>query len=73
MQFTLREVMTIGSICVSFGGLSVWTYINAKGITALWDKKQDVAVCIPAHTHIEKDLKEIKDDVKTLIRMNGGK
>ncbi len=74
MTFTLKEVMSIGGICASIGGLGVWTLVNTKNITSLWDKKQDVKVCDPKHSAIESDISEIKIDVKWLRnnRENGG-
>ena len=72
MIFTLKEVIALGSVCSSFGALGAWTYFNQKNITALWNQKQDTNVCVTAHAHIEDDIKEIKGDVKTLLKRNGG-
>ena len=62
---------------VSFGGLTVWSLVHMKNIENLWRKKQDRDVCITSHNHIADDIKDIKGDVKEILRdlrkMNGGK
>jgi len=68
MTFTVREVITIGGLCVSVGGFFTWTLINTQNITALWKYKQNTDVCITAHNHIEADIKEIKADVKMVVK-----
>ena len=68
MQFTIREVIMIGGVCVSIGGIFTWTLINTQNITALWKQKQDTNVCFTAHGHIESDIQEIKADVKMVLK-----
>ncbi len=74
MEITIRELVALGSVCTSFGALGTWTFFNSKGISALWEKKQDIKVCETTHTPITKDLDIIKEDVKEIleIKRNGG-
>lgn len=74
VAFTLREVISVGAIFFSLGGLTAWTTVNTLNIRALWDKKQDINVCVTEHTHVSESLERIEDQVDWLVkdRKNGG-
>lgn len=74
ITFTLKEAAMLGAGFFALGGLFARSLIQGKSIAVLWEKKQDIKVCETEHTHVTKELAEIKTDVKWLRNReeNGG-